>query len=174
MFYIYTPCFIHIYIYNYMHNIPYKQEEASIASPFWDKRVKSMEVRTGVLGWCFADNHLLSPALTPTMKSPTTNKSKNTCCLTPNHKPSFVRGYTRWALGEWRIPAGVEGSHPKVMELKQTVIPAWDDGHKPGWDLGTAGATCKKFAFMARTLGLRRPGREHHLFKGKLQPAFVL
>ena len=71
--------------------------------------VTSIEVRTGFLGWYFADNHLLSPELTTTTKSPTTNKSKNTCCLTPNHKGSFVPSLSGEplengeSLQEWKV-----------------------------------------------------------------------
>lgn len=95
MFYINNVLYIYVYIIYislYLHIIKYKQEEAKVPLPSETRGVKSIEVRTGFLGWCFADNHLLSPELTTTTKSPTANKSKNTCCLTPNHKGSFVPG----------------------------------------------------------------------------------
>ena len=80
MLYIYIYVYI-IYVSLYLHIIKYKQEEAKVPLLSETRGVKSIEVRTGFLGWCFADNHLLSPELTTTTKSPTTNKSKNTCCL---------------------------------------------------------------------------------------------
>ena len=70
-----------------LHIIPYKQEEAKVPLPSETRGVKSMEVRTGVLGWCFADNHLLSPELTTKNEKPHNKQKKK-------HMLSYIQSQT--------------------------------------------------------------------------------